>query len=134
VLRFLGTSKYPASLLFLLMTLGPMLVAVGLLEGARGAVANVLATFGRVPLFYYLLHIPAIHVAASIVSVLRSGAVDPWLLDNHPMMVGPPPDGYTWSLPLLYLVTAIVVALLYIPCRWFARLKERNRSEWLSYL
>ena len=135
LLRFLNTSKYPASLLFLLMTLGPAILAVGLLEGARGRFANVLATFGRVPLFYYLLHIPAIHIAALVVSLLRTGQLEPWLFANHPIMVPPVPEGYTWSLPLLYLVTALVVTLLYIPCRWFAQLKEERKAEtWLSYL
>jgi uncharacterized membrane protein len=135
VLRFLGTSKYPASLQFLLMTLGPMLLALGLLEHARGRVADVLATFGRVPLLYYLLHIPLIHLAAIVVSLLRTGSVDPWLFANHPMMMPEPPEGYMWSLPLLYLVTAGVVVLLYFPCRRFARLKqERRDSRWLSYL
>jgi uncharacterized membrane protein len=135
LLRFLNTSKYPASLLFLLMTLGPAILAVGLLDRVRGRVADTLTTFGRVPLFYYLLHIPAIHIAALIVSWLRTGRVEPWLFANHPMMVPPVPEGYAWSLPLLYLITAIVVALLYIPCRRFARLKEERRdSRWLSYL
>ncbi|MGH7466619.1 MAG: DUF1624 domain-containing protein [Longimicrobiales bacterium] len=130
-LAFLNTSKYPASLQFLLMTLGPMVLALGLLEGrvtSAGSSASVLAVFGRVPLFYYLLHIPAIHGAALVVSLVRSGRLEPWLFDNHPMMVPPAPDGYTWSLPLLYLVTVMVVALLYFPCRWFASLKERRRD------
>jgi hypothetical protein len=135
LLRFLNTSKYPASLLFLLMTLGPMFAALALFDQARGRVAGVLATFGRVPLFYYLLHIPAIHLAAAIVSLLRTGSVDPWLFANHPVMVPDVPHGYTWSLPLLYLVTTIVVVLLYFPCRWFARLKDQRReARWLSYL
>lgn len=137
-LSFLNTSKYPASLLLLLMTLGPMILALGLLENTNAGVsgpARVLDVFGRVPLSYYLLHIPAIHVAALVVSLMRFGSLEPWLFANHPMMNPPAPDGYTWSLPLLYLVTAIVVALLYIPCRWFAALKERRRDlAWLSYL
>jgi hypothetical protein len=111
-----------------------MLLALGLLEGASGAVANVLAVFGRVPLFYYLLHIPLIHSAACVVSLLRTGAINPWLFENHPMFVPPPPPGYMWSLPLLYLVTAIVIVLLYFPCRWFARVKSRSQVGWLSYL
>ncbi|MGH7555040.1 MAG: DUF1624 domain-containing protein [Longimicrobiales bacterium] len=137
-LAFLNTSKYPASLLFLLMTLGPVVLALGLLEGTRAATtapARVLAVFGSVPLFYYLLHIPAIHSAALIVSLLRTGTFEPWLFENHPVMVPPPPEGYTWSLPLLYIVTAIVVAILYIPCRWFAAVRQRRRDlTWLSYL
>lgn len=134
LLRFLGTSKYPASLDFLLMTMGPLLVGLSLAERVRGRIAGVVTTFGRVPLFYYLLHIPTIHAAACLVSLIREGSVNPWLFTNHPMDPGPVPDGYRWSLPLLYLVFAIVVTALYFPCRWFASLKARRRSPWLSYL
>jgi uncharacterized membrane protein len=76
---FLNTAKYPASMLFLLMTLGPSIAALPLLERWRGGIGRVLEVFGRVPLFYYVLHIPAIHVAAIVVSLLRTGAVSPWL-------------------------------------------------------
>ncbi|MBI4502266.1 MAG: DUF1624 domain-containing protein [Gemmatimonadetes bacterium] len=133
-LAFLNTTKYPASLLFLLMTLGPTIALLPLLEGAGGVAARVLTVFGRVPLFYYLLHIPVIHGVALIVSLLRLGSVSPWLFANHPMMNPPVPEGYTWSLELLYLVTIVVVAGLYFPCRWFAELKQRRRNSWLSYL
>jgi uncharacterized membrane protein len=133
-LAFLATNKYPASLLFLLMTLGPTLVALGAAERWRSRAADVLATFGRVPLFYYLLHIPVIHAAACVVSVVREGHVDPWLFTNHPLAPGRQPDGYRWSLPLLYLVWAACVTLLYFPCRWFARVRAERRSSWLSYL
>jgi uncharacterized membrane protein len=134
VLAFLNTSKYPASLLFLLMTLGPLITLLPLVEGAKGWLAQVLETFGRVPLFYYILHIPLIHLAAVAVSLIRTGAVSPWLFANHPLNPGPAPAGYMWSLPLLYLVWAIVVTLLYFPCRWYAALKARRKSVWLSYL
>jgi uncharacterized membrane protein len=133
-LGFLATTKYPASLLFLLMTLGPMFVGLAFAERAKGRIAGVLATFGRVPFFYYVLHIPTIHAAACVVSVIREGAVNPWLFANHPMAPGRVPAGYTWSLPLLYVVFACVVTLLYFPCRSFARLKASRRSPWLSYL
>ena len=133
-LRFLATNKYPASLDFLLMTLGPMFIALAVAERARGRVADVLATYGRVPMWYYLLHIPLIHAAACMVSVIREGSVNPWLFANHPMNPGRPPEGYRWSLPLLYGVWGIVVAALYLPCRWYAGVKARSRSVWLSYL
>jgi uncharacterized membrane protein len=134
VLSFLGTTKYPASLLFLLMTLGPTLVLIGLVEGATGRVAGALETFGKVPFFYYLLHIPTIHLAAIVVSGIRDGSITPWLFENHPMGNSGPPPGYTWSLGLLYLVWAIVIGLLYVACRWYAGVKSRSRSQWLSYL
>lgn len=111
-----------------------MFIALGLADHARGRIAGVLSTFGRVPLFYYLLHIPLIHLAACVVSVIREGSVNPWLFTNHPMAPGDLPSGYMWSLPLLYLVFVIVVVLLYFPCRWFARVRATRTSPWLSYL
>jgi uncharacterized membrane protein len=132
--RFLNTTKYPASLLFLLMTLGPAIALLPLAERARGIVGSTLTTFGRVPLFYYLLHIPVIHAAAVVVSLAREGRVNPWLFGNHPMMPPPVPDGYTWPLPLLYLVFAGVIAILYAPCRWFARVKAEHRNGLVRYL
>src|SRR6185503_5118356 len=129
-----GTSKYPASLSFLLMTLGPTLILLGLAEHWRGRVARITETFGRVPFFYYLLHIPLIHSAACVVSLMREGRVNPWLFGNHPVAPPEVPDGYTWSLALLYLVFAICVVALYFPCRWYASQKQRKRSRWLSYL
>jgi len=134
LLSFLRTSKYPASLQFLLMTLGPAIASIPIFERARGALARSIAVFGRVPFFFYLLHIPLIHVLALLVSKLREGSVNAWLFANHPMNPGPVPQDYMWSLGLLYLVFAVAIALLYLPCRWYADLKSRRRDAWLSYL
>jgi len=134
LLRFLNTNKYPASLLFLLMTLGLMIAVIPLLETARGRLARVLMVFGRVPFFYYILRIPLIHLAAIVVSLLREGRVNAWLFANHPMGNPEPPAGYAWGLPLLYLVTLVVVAILYVPCRWMGELKQRRHEAWLRYL
>jgi uncharacterized membrane protein len=134
MLAFLNTTKYPASLSFLLMTLGPTIALVPLLERLRGTLAGWVATLGRVPFFFYVLHIPLIHALALVVSLARLGAVSPWLFTNHPMGNPPPPDGYSWSLGLLYLVWAVAVAILYPACRWFAELKARRRDAWLSFL
>jgi uncharacterized membrane protein len=125
VLSFLNTTKYPASLQFLLMTLGPALLLVPPLERLRGLAAKVLSVFGRVPFFYYLLHIPLIHVAAIVVSVMRTGHVNPWLFANHPMLNPPPPPGYTWSLGLLYTVWGVVMVLLYFACTWYSGVRRR---------
>jgi uncharacterized membrane protein len=133
-LSFLNTTKYPASLSFLLMTLGPMFILLAFAEGWRGRVAESMATFGRVPMFYYLLHIPLIHLAACIVSLVREGHVNVWLFANHPMAAGPAPAGYTWNLGLLYKVFGVCVTMLYFPCRWYAQLRARRKSRWLSYL
>ena len=133
-ISFLTATKYPASLLFLLMTLGPTIAVLPMLERAQGRVAQWLTVFGRVPLFYYLLHIPLIHLVAVGFSLVRSPAATSWLFGNHPINPGPPPEGYAWSLGLLYLVTAAVVVALYVPCRWFAQLKALRNDAWLTYL
>src|SRR5688572_13613431 len=119
-LSFLNTAKYPASLQFLLMTLGPLVLLLPLFDRLSGRIARALEVFGRVPLFYYVLHIPLIHLVAIAISIIRTGAVTPWLFGNHPLEPPEPPDGYRWSLTLLYLVTAICVGMLYVACRWYA--------------
>lgn len=90
--------------------------------------------FGRVPFFYYMLHIPLIHALALVVSRIRLGYVSPWLFTNHPMGNPEAPEGYMWSLPLLYLVWGIAIVVLYFKCRWFAELKARRNDWWLQYL
>ena len=133
-LSFLNTTKYPASLSFLLMTLGPIIALIPFLEGLRGGVARRIAIFGRVPFFFYMLHIPLIHALALVVSKTRLGFVSPWLFANHPMGNPEPPEGYVWSLPLLYLVWAIAIVLLYFACRWFAQFKASRSDGWLKYV
>jgi uncharacterized membrane protein len=130
-LSFLGTTKYPASLLFLLMTLGPAIAALPWLERMRGPVAEMLLTIGRVPLFFWLLHVPMIHLVAVGLSLARYGQVVPWLYRNPPT---PLPEGYGYGLAVVYAVTCAVVAVLYPLCRWFAGVKRRRRDPWLSYL
>lgn len=131
---FLNTAKYPASLQFLLMTLGPTIALMPLLETARGPLARWMTVFGRVPFFFYVLHIPLIHVAAIIVSQIRMGTVVPWLFANHPMGSPRAPAGYAWSLGLLYLVWLLVVVILYFACRWYADVKARGGKPWMAYL
>jgi uncharacterized membrane protein len=133
-LSFLNASKYPASLSFLLMTLGPIIALMAVLENARGVLAERISMFGRVPFFFYVLHIPLIHALALVVSKVRLGFVNPWLFTNHPMGNPPPPEGYVWSLPLLYLVWGITIGLLFFACRWFADLKAKRNDAWLKYL
>lgn len=131
---FLSTTKYPASLDFLLMTLGPTIALMPSLERARGRFADGLAVFGRVPLFFYLLHIPLVHLLAILVSLVRTRGVDAWLFTNHPMANPEPPPGYTWSLWLLYVMWVVAVLLLHPACRWFAQVKARRGQAWLRYL
>jgi uncharacterized membrane protein len=134
LLSFLNTTKYPASLCFLLMTLGPIIALIPLLEGLRGPIARRIAIFGRVPFFFYVLHIPLVHALAIVVSKIRLGVVSPWLFTNHPMGNPEPPQGYIWSLPLLYAIWAIAIVVLYFACRRFADLKAKRTDWWLKYL
>jgi uncharacterized membrane protein len=134
ILSFLNCTKYPASLNFLLMTLGPMIALLPFLETARGAIARSLVMFGRVPFFFYVLHIPLVHALALLVSKIRLGFVSPWLFTNHPMGNPEPPDGYTWTLPVLYLCWATAILILYFACRWFSAVKARRTDWWLKYL
>jgi uncharacterized membrane protein len=134
ILSFLNCTKYPASLNFLLMTLGPMIALLPFLETARGIIARTLVMFGRVPFFFYVLHIPLIHALALIVSKIRLGFVSPWLFANHPMGNPEPPDGYTWTVPVLYLCWGTAILILYFACRWFSAVKARRTDWWLKYL
>jgi hypothetical protein len=111
-----------------------MILLLPLADRARGKIGEIFAVFGRVPMFYYLLHIPTIHLAAVIVSLVREGRVNPWLFTNLPTMSPPAPEGYMWSLGLLYAVFVLVVALLYVPCRWYARRKGANPAPWMRYI
>ncbi|HEX6100691.1 MAG TPA: heparan-alpha-glucosaminide N-acetyltransferase domain-containing protein [Thermoanaerobaculia bacterium] len=131
-LQFLNTSKYPASLQFLLMTLGPMFVALALLHNARGG--GWLEVFGRVPFFYYVLHIPLIHLTAVLISLARTPQHTSWLFANHPMLPPDVPPGYRWPLWMLYVVTAVVVIVLYFLCRWYARVKAERPRPWMRYV
>jgi uncharacterized membrane protein len=134
VLQFLNTAKYPASLQFLLMTLGPMFLALFFLERRALSPSNWLEVFGKVPFFYYVLHIPLIHLVAVMISLVRTPESTGWLFANHPMMPPDVPPGYQWSLGLLYLVTALVVAALWFPCRWYARAKAERPRWWMKFV
>jgi uncharacterized membrane protein len=132
LLRLLNQQKYPASILFLLMTLGPTIAFIPLAERARGRIAGIVMTYGRVPMFYYLLHIPLIHALSLLVWRIRDGSAGASRFDSAPYVFIPPPD--RWSLALLYLVFAIVVAALYLPCRWYAARKSQRPAPWMRYI
>jgi len=135
-LSFLRVSKYPPSLLFLLMTLGPSIVALGLLERVRAGHRNPLLVFGRVPLFYYVVHWYALHLVAIALAWMRYGRID--FMFGLPPAISPSPTGYPadygYHIWLVYLVWAGIVCALYPLCRWFADVKARKRSPLLSYL
>ena len=133
VLSFLDVQKYPPALLYVLMTLGPAIAALPLLERwPDGAVKRFFVTFGRVPLFYYVLHLLLIHLVAVLVAMVL-GLDHRYLLRLGPL-VPSPPAAWGFGLPVVYGIWAGVVLALYPLCRWFAGVKARGWAWWLSYL
>jgi uncharacterized membrane protein len=130
VASFLNVLKYPPSLDFLLMTLGPILIALAFTEGVRGRVADWLMVYGRVPLFYYIVHIFLAHAVAVVLALVQGGELRRIPVVNDP---GSIPAWYGVSLPGVYVAWALVVALMYVPCRWYAGLKARRNDWWLRY-
>lgn len=128
VASFLNTNKYPPSLLYLLMTLGPAMIALAFFENARGKLVDMITVYGKVPFFYYVTHIFVIHIISAALAQSQGGAWQFLSLDT-----GSFPKWYGVSLPGVYLIWAIVIALLYFPCKWFAGLRARRGDWWLSY-
>ena len=132
-LSFVNCTKQPPSLLFVLMTLGPAITALAVIDRVdiRGPVGRPFVTLGRVPLFYYLLQWYVIHGLAVLAGLVR-GLPVAWLFS--PEALAPPPDGWELDLPGIYAAWAVVLVVLYIPCRWFAGVKARHPGGWLTYL
>ena len=129
VLSFLNVHKYPPSLLYVLMTLGPALILLAVFETSRGALARGLQMFGRVPLFFYVLHIVLAHALAGLVALAAgygTSVLTGFFFDF--------PREWGYGLPVVYGVWLLVLALLYPLCRWFADVKRRRSDWWLSYL
>jgi uncharacterized membrane protein len=135
VLSFLNATKYPPSLLFLLMTLGPAIVLLGFLDRGTPRALRPALVIGKVPLFYYLLHFQLIHVLAIGIFYARYGTAH-WMfespdLDRYPFTA---PPGWGYPLPVVYLTWVAVVVAMYPLCRWFGALKQWRSDGWLSYL
>ena len=129
VVSFFDTTKYPPSLLFLLMTLGPALLLLAAADAWRGVAGDVLALIGRVPLFYYLLHLGLVHALALIIGTL-AGFEPRAFLTAWPFL----PKGWGYGLPVIFALWAAVVLALYPACRWFAAVKAGRQESWLRYL
>jgi uncharacterized membrane protein len=133
VMSFFNVSKYPPSLLFVLITLGVSLLCLLAFQRLRGVLARVLLAYGRTPLFTYVLHIYVVHGASLVVAVLAGYPAayhvnflrDPFRLYKA---------GFGFNLAVVYVVWLAILAALYPAARWFAEVKRRRRDWWLSYL
>lgn len=137
VISFFNVEKYPPSLDFLLMTIGPALIFLALTDrfdfrSALGKLAHPFIVIGKVPMFYYLLHLYLIHAMAIVVG-MATGQPYKWLLRGG-FMTAQLPDGYGHGLPFIWAIWALTVAILYFPCRWYAQYKATHSAKWLSYI
>jgi uncharacterized membrane protein len=135
LVSFLNANKYPPSLIFLLMTLGPALLFLRAVDGGTPAFLRPALTYGKVPLFYYVLHLSLIHLIAVAICYAQNGAVH-WMFESPDLGNTPYTRPPGWGLPLysVYFWWFAVVASLYPACSWFAGVKERRNDAWLSYL
>jgi len=138
VLSFLNCTKYPGSLDFLLMTLGPAILVLALIDGCSLKPSHPLVVFGRVPMFYFILHFYAIHALGVVMAWARYGwSAFSFVFNPVPSIGGPArlfPANFGYSLWAVYVVWAVIVVSLYPICRWFAKVKATRHDWWLSYL
>jgi uncharacterized membrane protein len=135
VVSFLNTTKYPPSLLFLLMTLGPALLLLRVFDRGQPRRLAPVATIGRVPLFYFVLHLVAIHLLAVILCAVRYGGIH-WMFQSPDLAHYPitEPPGWPLPLPAVYAIWIGIVVVMYPLCRWYAGVKGRRPHPIFSYL
>lgn len=131
LLSFLNCTKYPPSLAFLAMTLGPTCLLLAALDSGLPRALQPMVVFGRVPLFYYILHLYLIHAAAVGLAWIQTGEVR-WMLRSF-VDLQPPPD-YGFGLLGICVTWLAIILALYPLCRWYGGVKRQSRSAWLSYL
>ncbi|MBG9378688.1 DUF1624 domain-containing protein [Panacibacter sp. DH6] len=132
IFSFVNTTKYPASLLYLCMTIGPALIVLSLIGHVQNRVSAILITYGRVPFLYYVLHFYLIHLFCVIAFFASGHGVHEIIDPNLPFLFRPVKYGF--DLWVVYLVWIIVVVVLYWPCKWFNRYRATHRQWWLSYI
>jgi uncharacterized membrane protein len=132
VLSFFNTSKYPPSLLYLCMTIGPALIILSITEKVQNKLTKIFTVYGNVPFFYYILHFYLIHII-TVILFYASGYNNSQIIDpKSPFLFRPSTFGY--NLGIVYLVWLFVIIVLYFPCRWFSKYKKTHSQWWLSYL
>ena len=134
LMSFLNTSKYPPSLHFLLMTMGPTMIFLSLSENSQSKISKPIIVFGKIPFFFYVVHLYFIHALASIFLVYQGQAWDAYVLSAREIMSGRL-GSFGVRLDAVYVIWIVVVVMLYPLCRWYQIYKERHpEKRWLSYL
>lgn len=128
---FLDTTKYPPSLLFMSMTIGPALIVLATIENVSNRMSQIVMIYGKVPFFYYLLHVFVIHSFAILLN-LATGRQNVSIDFTRPMEARADVGYPLWT---VYLVWIVVIIVLYFPCKWYSRYKASHyQNKWLSYL
>lgn len=135
VFSFINVSKYPPSLLYILMTLGPALLFLAYAERPLNGISSRVTIFGRVPMFFYLLHIPLIHGLGVLAAWLSGHSAADMVNLTTWVTANPQLKGYGFSLPVVYLVWVVVMLLLYPVSLRFSQYKQKHQGQrkWLSY-
>jgi hypothetical protein len=133
-MSFINVSKYPPSLLYTLITLGPAMIFLAITETFSGRISQYISALGRVPMFYYIIHLFLIHIIAVIAAVatgyhISDMVFNTWVTDSENL------KGYGFRLSVVYVVWTVVVLLLYPLCLWYDQYKLKNKDKWWpSYL
>lgn len=135
LLSFINVTKYPPSLLYILVTLGPAMIFLAFAENPGKKISEKIEVFGRTPFFFYVIHVYAIHLLAMIGALISGYPLSSMILSDRVNRV-PELKGYGFDLVIVYLVWLGLILLLYPCCKWFGRYKKNHQSRqwWLSYL
>jgi len=134
LISFLNATKYPPSLHFLLMTMGPALIFLSISETIQSRISKIIVTFGKVPFFFYVVHLYLIHALASAYLVYQGETWGAYVLSAREMMSGRL-GSFGVSLEAVYIIWILVIVMLYPLCRWYQTYKERHPDKfWLSYV
>jgi len=132
LLSFLNTTKYPPSLMYLCMTLGPAILSLAFIEKVQNKLAYFFIVFGRVPFFYYVVHFYYIHILCLIGFFISGYTSKDIIPKNTPFLFRP--DNFGYSLPIVYAIWFFVIITLYPLCKWYNKYKSTHYQWWLSYV
>ena len=132
LLDFINTSKYPPSLLYILMTMGPALILLSFLEKSSNSFSKRIIVFGKVAFFYYVIHVFLIHSMSWLAFFMTGHSWNDLDFDHFRQGSLPLESGY--SLWIVYVVWALVIIILYFPCKWYSKYKATHKHWWLSYI
>ncbi|KOS04629.1 hypothetical protein AM493_00165 [Flavobacterium akiainvivens] len=134
IIAFLNVTKYPPSLMYACMTLGPSLLVLAAIEGMQNRITNIFNVFGRVPFFYYVLHIYVIHLLTVVMFYMQGFDFQDNFRENFVTFAFRPRESFGVSLAATYLLWVLVLVLCYFPSRWYNNYKSTHKKWWLSYI